>query len=674
MRIASPRAGLTQSVGARPSAFPVDREVLRAVAMCPDAAISLLERLLDRRRGGLTESVERLVAAGALIDSVDGLRVAADVEVLRGTPPSVLRFLHERAARVLATADRSSAAATHLIEALKFAGTADAELVSTLATDPEVPPSIAADLLLAAFRDRHRAASNGKQAREWLLAAVEQLMRAGRLDQALRLLGDEIAADRGGPEDRAVLLGRLGACHAAGRPSLALEYLRRALDEHPVASAHRSWLLTSLAAVAAPLGHPAIGDLLGQAELAQRDVPSPGGDVRLVLARSGAALSRGDVPASRRLLLDADPSAAPCADAALVRVERTAVQIALGDLDGAQDALRVAAGEIDMFGEGGRPALAALDCAVRLAVGELPEAMARAFEVLRPDPTRQLTDETRLRLLAVVVEVLFRRGEVDRARSLLIEQHAVCEWPDAMQWAVLAGAAALDPDPVRHRDLLDAGVSCLDRSVRPLLLVPHQAPWLARATALLGQPERARVVAGHVTAIAGYVDNAMWRGLAAHCAALLDRDPLAAREAVARLRTTTARPALAEALLHLSQLPGIPAAEAREAAARSAALSGRIGATGDQERALRCERDLAARQRRSGPRPAHGLDLLTSREVRVAELLAAGATKQQVAVRLFLSFHTVDTHVRAIYSKLEIQSRLQLARLWDARQRSAPPC
>jgi DNA-binding NarL/FixJ family response regulator len=117
----------------------------------------------------------------------------------------------------------------------------------------------------------------------------------------------------------------------------------------------------------------------------------------------------------------------------------------------------------------------------------------------------------------------------------------------------------------------------------------------------------------------------------------------------------------------------VPAGEARDAAAHSAALSGRIGATGDQERALRCARDLNARHRRPGPRPAHGLDALTSREVRVAELLAAGATKQQVAFRLFLSFHTVDSHLRAIYAKLGVHSRLQLGRLWDARQRSAPP-
>ncbi|WP_244295549.1 response regulator transcription factor [Micromonospora orduensis] len=48
--------------------------------------------------------------------------------------------------------------------------------------------------------------------------------------------------------------------------------------------------------------------------------------------------------------------------------------------------------------------------------------------------------------------------------------------------------------------------------------------------------------------------------------------------------------------------------------------------------------------------------------------MARGATKQQAASELFLSFHTVDTHLRAIYGKLGVRSRVALARAWDARE------
>jgi DNA-binding NarL/FixJ family response regulator len=43
--------------------------------------------------------------------------------------------------------------------------------------------------------------------------------------------------------------------------------------------------------------------------------------------------------------------------------------------------------------------------------------------------------------------------------------------------------------------------------------------------------------------------------------------------------------------------------------------------------------------------------------------VATGLTNQEVAARLYLSRHTIDFHLRAIYSKLGIDSRVKLARL-----------
>lgn len=54
---------------------------------------------------------------------------------------------------------------------------------------------------------------------------------------------------------------------------------------------------------------------------------------------------------------------------------------------------------------------------------------------------------------------------------------------------------------------------------------------------------------------------------------------------------------------------------------------------------------------------------LTQSERTVAELVANGLTNREVAATLFLSPHTVDYHLRHVFGKLDIDSRVQLARI-----------
>lgn len=67
------------------------------------------------------------------------------------------------------------------------------------------------------------------------------------------------------------------------------------------------------------------------------------------------------------------------------------------------------------------------------------------------------------------------------------------------------------------------------------------------------------------------------------------------------------------------------------------------------------------------PRPTFGWDSLTEAEHTVTELVAEGLTNREVAARLFLSPHTVDSHLRHIFRKLDINSRVDLARMVTAR-------
>jgi DNA-binding CsgD family transcriptional regulator len=62
-------------------------------------------------------------------------------------------------------------------------------------------------------------------------------------------------------------------------------------------------------------------------------------------------------------------------------------------------------------------------------------------------------------------------------------------------------------------------------------------------------------------------------------------------------------------------------------------------------------------------RPAFGWDSLTDTERRVADLVAQGLSNRQVADRVYLSTHTIAFHLRHIFWKLGITSRVQLARI-----------
>ena len=59
--------------------------------------------------------------------------------------------------------------------------------------------------------------------------------------------------------------------------------------------------------------------------------------------------------------------------------------------------------------------------------------------------------------------------------------------------------------------------------------------------------------------------------------------------------------------------------------------------------------------------PPESAQPLTEREHDVLEGLAAGLSKAEIAERLFLSPHTVDTHVRKVYGKLEARTAAQAA-------------
>ena len=62
-------------------------------------------------------------------------------------------------------------------------------------------------------------------------------------------------------------------------------------------------------------------------------------------------------------------------------------------------------------------------------------------------------------------------------------------------------------------------------------------------------------------------------------------------------------------------------------------------------------------------RPRFGWLALTDTEIRVVRLVVQGHTNRATAAALFVSANTISTHLRSIYSKLGVNSRVQLTRV-----------
>jgi len=69
-----------------------------------------------------------------------------------------------------------------------------------------------------------------------------------------------------------------------------------------------------------------------------------------------------------------------------------------------------------------------------------------------------------------------------------------------------------------------------------------------------------------------------------------------------------------------------------------------------------------------GPAPApraaaNGFGTLTAQQAHIARMAAEGATNREIAARLLLSPRTIDHHLRNVFTRLGIRSRVELARL-----------
>jgi DNA-binding CsgD family transcriptional regulator/tetratricopeptide (TPR) repeat protein len=194
----------------------------------------------------------------------------------------------------------------------------------------------------------------------------------------------------------------------------------------------------------------------------------------------------------------------------------------------------------------------------------------------------------------------------------------------------------------------------------------HLAPDLVRLALELGHRDVAAEVASTVAAGAALAPEVPTvRSLALRCQGLVDGEAGPVIEAVALARRA---PLLVDHAGACEDAAGLLAHGGRreEAAALLTEALERYEQAGADAWAGRVRAQLRALGVRTGPRgprdrPAGGWESLTGTERAVSLLVAEGLTNRAVARRLYISPHTVNTHLRHVFAKLGVPNRVALA-------------
>jgi DNA-binding NarL/FixJ family response regulator len=303
-----------------------------------------------------------------------------------------------------------------------------------------------------------------------------------------------------------------------------------------------------------------------------------------------------------------------------------------------------------------------------LEAGRLSDAQSEADAVLSMTDWRERNSVADFTINFVLRRVAQYTGDSDALRrsQAAAAQMARDEVPSVRRpgrWLAAIDADAAG-DLCTALEHLSEGVEVYGTLGDTFTMDPAEEPLFARIASRAGRPDLAERAADYTEQrSASNPDQPFLAAIARHTRGLVDDDPDALAEAV-DLFAGTQRP-----------LPRAAALEdaGRVSAARDTAVGlldqandiySSTGALRDAARVRQRLRTLGVRRGRPGSHAsADKLADLTQSELAVVELVARGGTNRQVAEQLFLSPHTVNSHLRHAFSKLGIRSRIELARL-----------
>ena len=654
------------------------REVLRAAALLGvEFAVPDLATVLGRGIADLVPAVEEARAAGVLAESGNSLGFRHPLiraALYEDIPAPVRAAWHREAGRALAEAGApADRVARQLLQAVR--GPADAVepmdewilrwLDRTAPLLVGQAPRAAAELLGSAV-----ASMSADSAQHETLVCC--------LAEALYRVGDAVAAERvaqrgltatDNPDLLVDLHWTLAQCRTmVGRFPESLTALNQALALPGISGRHRARLLVAIARTHGELGQIEMADQVASAGLAEATTADDDwavGWALHVLTYTAAVRGRtaDALPLYDRALAVTEAEPALTDLRLLLQINQA---VTLGDLDQYDGAL-VAARQAQQLAD--RAGIMARRAQARSCLGQLlfhtgswDDALTEVgvIQEVTKDPGVACCDH------GVAAVICFHRGETTTARRHLA---AAAPHAERIGGRVVGTLALARSEALEQEGALTEALKVLTGFTDHAEELDEVEDLLmdgVRLATTIGDTGAARTLADRAAALADDTEIPHRQATAWHCRGLVDHDANRLLRAAGRYHEA-GRP-----------LPGAKALEAaagafvdsgdrdpaRAAFTQAVDLYSSLGATRDVAR-------LQARFRAAGirraPRVKHqrahrGWESLTPAEVKIAALVAEGMTNPQIGSRLFLSHRTVATHVSHILGKLNVRSRIDIAR------------
>ncbi|RST00962.1 LuxR family transcriptional regulator [Streptomyces sp. WAC07149] len=658
------------------------RQLVRtAAAAGGTVTVELLAELLGRSPAALITAVRESLDADLLAESGDRLAFRHDLTreaVEAGLPLPLRQALSRQAAGPTPGRAPADAARRAGSSAPGDAGPGDAAEADRQRTEAAelagTAPGTAAERSLKALE---LTPADAPERPRVVAETIPLLWQTGRAAQARELGATTLAAGGLGPEDEALVRLALARLAVQFDFSEAVRQARAGAALPGISLTARGRLLAMLAVGLSVSGEHAAAE---QAAAQAWDTAAAAGDrtaeATLTTVRSAVSFHRMDLAEAFR---QAERSAA-LADALGVSTSlwlpEALWHALLANTTGrTAEALAVAEEGIRTTREQGRTAATRMWLMTRtrilLETGRLSDARADAEAASPPagEPgPGNLADVT---LRYVMLRVALHTGDRKTAEAYAAQARRMRsdDAPVVRHFGtwMLALMADYEGRPDRAMAELDAVMTspAADRPAYAGLIDPADAPVLVRLALRAGRHERAEQAVAMAEQRAALNPGLPFlAATAAHARGLLDNDLAPLVRAVRLYEDCPRVLARASAL----EDAGRKLATTREPEAvpyfeTALALYVRAGAERDVARVRRRLRAAGVRRRPSTPGLCDAWPELTAAELRVVRLVARGLTNRQAAEHLSLSPHTVSSHLRRAFTKLDVTSRAELTRL-----------